>query len=194
MALFNEARLRALAKSRVIQLNESTATTFERNLRASAALSAFSIFLSHSYLDKELILGITVSLQALGYTVYVDWKDDDQLNRSTVTKGTAEVVRNRIIQSNSLFFATTDNAKDSKWMPWELGYMDGKKGRSAILPVSNAAAPTNTYKGQEYLGIYPYIVVDNDNRGRERLWVHEDATTYVTFDDWLLGTNPKKHG
>jgi hypothetical protein len=128
--------LRALAKARTSQLYESASDALEKSMKASAALSAFDIFLSHSYLDEELILGTTEHLEGMGYVVYVDWKQDTQLNRDKVTKESAETVRGRIIQSKSLFFATTESAKDSRWMPWELGYMDGKKGKSAILPVA----------------------------------------------------------
>jgi len=151
------------------------------------------IFLSHSYLDKELILGITDYLEKMGYVVYVDWKQDQQLSRDNVTKETAQVVRGRITQSKSLFFATTEAAKDSKWMPWELGYMDGQKGKSAILPVSPIETSSDKYKGQEYLGVYPYITGSNDTSGKPRLWVHEDAETYVMFEAWLGGKQPYKH-
>jgi|ERR1022692_381828 hypothetical protein len=193
MALLNEARLRTLAKSRASRLYDSTSGALQKSLKASATLSAFDIFLSHSYLDKELILGIAEYLEKLGYVVYVDWKHDTQLSRESVSKDTAQVVRGRITQSQSLFFATTEGAKDSKWMPWELGYMDGKKGRSAILPVSQNSSSSDAYNGQEYLGIYPYITTDDDTKGKERLWVHEDAVTYVTFDAWLKGSQPRKH-
>ncbi|HEX7362461.1 MAG TPA: TIR domain-containing protein [Bryobacteraceae bacterium] len=162
-------------------------------MKASAALSAFNIFLSHSYLDKELILGLTQYLEKMGYTVYVDWRHDTQLSRENVTKETAEVVRKRIIQSDSLFFATTNNAKDSRWMPWELGYMDGKKGKSAILPISRHEDSGDTYQGREYLGIYPYISTGRNREQKERLWVHEDAQTYVVYEAWISGSHPRKH-
>lgn len=77
-------------------------------------------------------------------------------------------------------------------MPWELGFMDGKKSKSAILPVSQNSA-SDTYKGQEYLGIYPYITRDTDTNQRERLWVHESAETYINFDAWLSGKQPYVH-
>ena len=193
MALLKEARLRALARSRSARFYESTSDSLEKSLRASAALSAFDVFLSHSYLDKELILGITEYLEKMGYVVYVDWREDAELNRDKVTKGNAEVVRRRITQSQSLFFATTEGSKDSRWMPWELGYMDGKKGKSAILPVEQNGGSGDAYKGREYLGIYPYIARGEDRRGNQRLWVHEDADTYVRFDLWLRGQHPRKH-
>jgi hypothetical protein len=193
MALLNEAHLRSLAGSRASRGYGSTSDALQKSIKASTALSAFTIFLSHSYLDKALILGITEYLEQMGYVVYVDWREDTQLSRDNVTKETAALVRTRIMQSDSLFFATTDSAKDSKWMPWELGYMDGKKGKSAILPIARTVTLGDIYAGQEYLGIYPYIASGNDKERKERLWVHEDAMTYVTFDGWLTGSQPRKH-
>jgi hypothetical protein len=143
-------------------------------------------------LDKELIDGIADYLEKMGYVVYVDWKQDGQLNREHVTKETAQIVRGRITQSKSLFFATTDGARESRWMPWELGIMDGQKGKSAILPVSASQTSSDRYKGQEYLGVYPYITGSNDTHGKPRLWVHEDEETYVVFDSWLDGKQPYK--
>lgn len=141
MALFNEAQLRSLARTRTSRLHESTTDSLQKSVKAATEKSAFDVFLSHSYLDKELIVGITEGLERLGWVVYVDWREDTQLNRDKVTKETAEIVRSRIIQSKSLFFATTDGALDSRWMPWELGYMDGKKGKAAIFPVSQTGNP-----------------------------------------------------
>ena len=100
------------------------------------------------------------------------------------------MLRERIGQCKALFFATTAGAKDSRWMPWELGFMDGKKGRSAILPVASVGTSDDSYRGQEYLGIYPYITKSNDTNGRERLWVREDKRTYVAFDAWIGGKEP----
>jgi hypothetical protein len=193
MALLSEARLRTLAKSRVSRLYESTSDALQKSMQAAAALSAFNVFLSHSYLDNELIVGITEYLEGMGYVVYVDWRQDAQLSRDNVTKETAEVIRGRITQSDSLFFATTDNSKDSKWMPWELGYMDGKKGKSAILPVSRDGGSGDVYDGREYLGIYPYIANGRDNADKDRLWVHTNAETYVLYDLWIKGAKPQKH-
>jgi hypothetical protein len=193
MALLNEARLRGLAESRASRAYDSMPEAFQKTIKASKASTAFHIFLSHSYLDKQLLVGITEYLEKMGYGVYLDWREDAQLSRDNVTKETAQVVRERIAQSESLFFATTASAKDSRWMPWELGYMDGKKGRSAILPVTPNDTSSDTYRGQEYLGIYPYISGGNDKSGKERLWVHENAETYIVFDDWIKGKQPVKH-
>lgn len=164
--------------------------TVEVALECLFRLSSFR--LSHSYLDKELMIGTTEYLEGLGFAVYLDWREDSQLSRDDVTRETAEIVRARIGQSRSLFFATTTSAKESRWMPWELGYMDGKKGRSAILPVTRNDTFSDEYEGQEYLGIYPYVSGGTARGGGERLWVHENEETYIVFEEWLKGNQPRK--
>lgn len=42
----------------------------------------YDIFLSHSFSDAELILGVTQIIKAQGRTVYVDWIEDKALNRN----------------------------------------------------------------------------------------------------------------
>ncbi|MBK6616473.1 MAG: hypothetical protein IPG27_21115 [Ottowia sp.] len=125
----------------------------------------------------------------MGYEVYVDWIHDRQLSRDSVTKETAEVLRRRMRSSKSLFFATTANSSASKWMPWELGYKDGQNKRAAILPVSQSS--TNTYSGQEYLGVYPYVTEDRaQGQTNKSLWINESPSRYVSFDAWLSGQEP----
>jgi hypothetical protein len=101
----------------------------------------FDIFLSHSYKDTiddpvELLVGMKRYLESLNYKVYVDWLVDPKLNRATVTRTTAKTLRTRMDNSDCLFFVTSKNSQESKWMPWELGYMDGTNGRTAILPLA----------------------------------------------------------
>lgn len=116
----------------------------------------FDVFLSHSINDAELVLGIKVLLEGQGLRVYVDWIEDKALERDHVTVQTAEVLRKRMKQSDSLLYLATDNASKSKWMPWELGYFDGFKNEGvAILPVLDKSDAQ--FDGQEYLGLYPAI-------------------------------------
>jgi len=155
----------------------------------------YHIFLSHSSKDANLILGIVEEFKRFGYKTYVDWIDDPQLDRTHVTKKTADKLRERMIESQSLLYAATDNATTSKWMPWELGFIDGKKDKAAILPIFiSDSYSSHTYRGQEYLGIYPYCIKSTYEHfpNREGLWILEDANTYVPFDDWLKGKKPTK--
>ncbi|WP_382161572.1 toll-Interleukin receptor [Hydrogenophaga sp. ANAO-22] len=188
MSLFIEANLRQRARAG-IPFNKSATHVLSERVQANVRVSQFDIFLSHSFNDQELILGIMMSLEDMGYKVYVDWVHDGQLSRDRVTSETATVLRLRMKMSKSLFYATTINSSASKWMPWELGYMDGHNGKAAILPVAQQS--TTSYSGQEYLGVYPYVQKDLvRNTSSERLWIHRNPSTYVLFDDWLKGIEP----
>ena len=188
MGLFTEVNLRARA-ARGVPIQKSAGTILNERILAKANVEQFDIFLSHSLTDQNLILGIWLSLEDMGYEVYVDWIHDRQLSRDNVTKETAQVLRRRMRGSKSLLFVTTANSSSSKWMPWELGYKDGQNNHAAILPVSQNDA--NSYSGQEYLGIYPYITKDTaQGEVKDRLWINESSTCYVSFDAWLSGKEP----
>lgn len=154
----------------------------------------YDIFLSHSYTDKKVILGLLrVLTEDFSYSVYVDWINDQELDRTSVNRDTAEQLKYRMQCCKCLFYATTENASSSKWMPWETGLMDGLKHRVAICPlVSNT---TDSYYGQEYLGIYPYVSKDaQEDDTKQILWINKSPDTYITFDGWLQGRDPIKHG
>jgi len=152
----------------------------------------YDIFLSHSYKDANMILNIKRIIEDMGFSVYVDWIDDPQLERTKVTSDTADLIRNRIDSSRCLIYVTSEKSIDSKWMPWELGYADGaKEGLAAILPVSESLVSTETYNGREYLGLYNYITKCTImGTHKSALWVNKDSKTYVVFEDWLEGTIP----
>lgn len=191
MALFRESDLRARA-DRGIPLQKSAGSILSEKVLGSAKSDQFDIFLSHSLSDQKLILGIWLTLEDMGYKVYVDWIHDRQLSRDSVTKETAHILRQRMTNCKSLFFATTGNSSSSKWMPWELGFKDGKNGRAAIFPVSLSAG--DSYLGQEYLGIYPYVSKDPSKGSNiDKLWINESTTCYVLFDKWIKGQEPYEH-
>lgn len=173
----------------------------------------FDIFLSHSYKDKEIIPYLKKELESLGYTVYVDWINDRFLSRETVNKGTAKVLQKRMRQSKSLLFATSENSSNSKWMPWELGYFDGiRNKRVAILPILKEKSSKNNFKGQEYLGLYYYVTINNLSKTFENepmmmepksfreliekskkvqaLFIHQDESSFVPYNSWLDGEEP----
>lgn len=189
MALFKESYLRTRAATGTPAL-ESVDTVLGKKVTASSATDQFDIFLSHSFSDKNIVLGIWLALEDMGYNVYVDWIHDRHLSRETVTKATADLLRNRMRSSKGLFFATSSGSAASKWMPWELGFKDGHNQKAAILPI--AQTDTQSYVGQEYLGVYPYITEDvaAGSDPRKRLWVRRSSTCYVLFDSWLLGHEP----
>ena len=149
MAYFTESHFRYYRAS----LNES-----QRNFSATAGRdinTIFGIFISYNIHDKEVVRGVYNELTEMGFKVYVDFIIDPDLNRANVTVDTAKKIRARLENSRSLIYAQSPNAVMSKWMPWELGVVDGHTKRCAILPIF--ASETNIYAKQEYLKLYPVI-------------------------------------
>ena len=161
MPLYNSQYLKELATSikgkRLIFEAKESARTRNKLFRSSDKFESFDIFLSHSFDDKEIVHGLYLELTAKGYKVYVDWIIDSHLDRSNVTKSSAELIRRRMKSSKSLLLAISANAAMSKWMPWELGYVDGNTNRCAIIPVSEEASSYRSFNRVEYLKLYPYI-------------------------------------
>lgn len=150
----------------------------------------FDIFLSHSFLDKLEVEGLYIELTRMGFKVYVDWIIDPHLDRNNVTKVTATHIRNRLKSSKTLLLGISVNASISKWMPWELGYVDGHTNKCAIIPVSRESFPEGSFRGVEYLSLYPFIKKNRDMNNKDRLWVIEEARKYVVFDNWINGFQP----
>lgn len=181
-------------------LNARAEGTFRLLAEAAKAtpVRTFDIFLSHAFADKSIVLGIYTLLSQSGFSVYVDWIHDRQLDRSAVSPATADVLRKRMRQCKSLFFVTTTNATDSKWMPWECGYFDGhdsklagevvQHGHVAILPVVEAGQ--STFKGVEYLGLYPLAEKGNHLRRNVNIHNQSDRTRYKHFDAWVANGHP----
>jgi hypothetical protein len=51
-----------------------------------------------------------------------------------------------------MVYVVTQNAAASKWMPWELGFFDGVRGKVLVYPVDEAAPAAA--KQQEYLKLF----------------------------------------
>ncbi|WP_430446869.1 MAG: toll/interleukin-1 receptor domain-containing protein [Pseudomonas piscis] len=154
MSFFTQDEARAAAKQ--AKGNRNIKAVITESMESYKEADSFDIFLSHSSSDANLVIGIKKLLEQRGKRVYVDWVDDPELDRSRVTKDTAARLRHRMVQSESLFYVATDNATNSKWMPWELGFFDGLKHEKVrILPVLLSA--NQRFDGQEYLGLYPVV-------------------------------------
>lgn len=175
MSLLVESEVRARAKLAAQRVHASTESLLRESQKMDRA--SYDIFLSHSKLDSELILGVKLVLESDGHSVYVDWISDPQLDRTRVSAATAAKLRVRMGQSHSLFYVHSKNASASRWMPWELGYFDGRNGNVAVLPIVDAAS--SRFHGEEYLGLYPYVDVTGAT-----VYIHRDASTYKRFADW----------
>ena len=198
---FKEGELRAKAQKRA-KTTRADAVTRQRvakdilhsdSIIKGGPAKTYDIFLSHAFKDHELVLGLKADFEDHGFSVYVDWVEDDGLDRTKVNAETAHLLRQRMSQCRALAFAYTSASPESKWMPWELGYFDAlKKSRVALLRIDLDAA-TQGYVSQEYLQLYPYIEKAKDKKQQDRLWVERDAKTYVVLNEWLDGKEPILH-
>jgi len=154
----------------------------EARSRSVKSVEAFDVFLSHRYLDAKEVLALKALIESHGLRVYVDWIESPELQRVNVTKETAAQLRNIMKRSHSLLYADSKNSSGSKWMPWELGFSDGLHSRVAIIPVTDQEQASESFQGQEYLGIYPYLTLTGN-----RLFVRESASNYVLLSEWIKG-------
>jgi len=150
-----------------------------------SALNSYDIFLSHSYDDARVVKQVRDMLEEKGFSVYVDWIEDDHLDRGKVTPESASVLRNRMNACNSLLYITSESAEKSVWMPWELGYMDSRTGRVAVAPILDEEPD---FEGREYLGLYPYLDLTNDS-----FYIHRSTSEWVGFSNWMKGDNPQRY-
>ena len=195
MALFNKKKL-----ERIARLNRKICEALaQESTRPNVTMGTYSvmnendkydIFLSHSSKDKEAVGGLaSLLMDEYNLKVYVDWINDPGLDRTNVTKDTAEILKIRMSNSSSLFYVTSENAPESRWMPWELGIMDALTGKVAICPLSNKDTTEDTYNGQEYLGLYPYVSERPTLFLDKHLWIHDENNIIITFERWIKKIN-----
>jgi hypothetical protein len=194
MALYSRQSLNSARSARLRKsVSTRTARAILKEAAAVPATTNFDIFLSHRYLDAEAIFELKLDLEDLNYSVYVDWLIDD-LDRSNVTRETAGRLRTRMEHCRCLFFAFSSSSGGSNWMPWELGFCDGAHGKVAILPVLEKHVGSDSFSGQEYLTLYPYVSKGPATKEPSpTLWINESEEVYVQFDSWLEGNSPRRH-
>lgn len=182
MVYFNESELQGYAGAVTAAGATDTLTKAARS-----AYGTHDVFLSHSVRDARVVLGVKKLLEARGLSVYVDWIDDKDLDRDRVSADTAARLRVRMKNSRSLIYATSRAASGSRWMPWELGFFDGRMGpeRISILPIESTRAVD--FVGQEYLGLYKILEKILDN-GRNLPYVVEHKERRAeTLDSFAKG-------
>ena len=113
------------------------------------------IFLSHSHKDKDIIKPVIAFLRMSGINVYVDWLDETM--PKFTSRETAEKIQRKIKECDEFIVLLTENSKESKWVPWELGYSDGVKSlnKISILPIKrDLATKDSDFTGVEYMHLY----------------------------------------
>lgn len=147
-------------------------------MRESSARRIAGVFLSHSHEDKDLILPAVRFLQSQGVRVFVDWLD--QSMPINISGDTAKILKNKIKEYSKFVVLVTENSKNSKWVPWELGIADGHKpiANIAVLPIDRY---TCRFTGNEYLDIYPKIEFYEN---QWLVWLSEPRV-FKYLPDWL---------
>lgn len=155
-----------------------------------------SVFISHKHDDLEDLKGVLGFLKhTYGVSVYID-SQDPTMPKITSAE-TALNIKDRIRACNKFILLATNNAIDSKWCNWELGYGDAHKFRKniALFPMKPKSSFDSSYKGSEYMSIYPYICyydgTEKYDSGRPiprgyYVRYHENNKSYITaLADWF---------
>jgi hypothetical protein len=153
----------------------------------------YDIFLSYSYHDKAYALKLTKLFERSGFSVYIDL-NDNSIDRNSVSGDTAKKIASIMDKCKSLIYLYSKASSISKWCPWELGYVSGKKNfRCAKIPLVQFSNDTR-YDKQEYLEMYPTIDYEKAKNSTESFfWVNESENKYVKLKEWINGKNPYIH-
>ena len=133
----------------------------QRALKSLPSIANTTIFLSHSHKDRVLAEGLRNYLADLGISLYIDWQDSDMPDKPS--RETAEKLKRRINDMKVFLVLCTDNAINSRWVPWEIGVADSFKKPDKILiaPVANSYG---SFAGSEYLQLYKRIEIASDGK------------------------------
>lgn len=153
--------------------------------RAVEASVLSSVFLSHSSKDSEQLPGAIALLEKHGASVYIDKKD---LSLPAVTDvSTAEKIKERIKECRKFVILTSENSKDSRWVPWELGLADGYRTPANVAILPTVMNGNHKWTEQEYLGVYSRIAhgkFQNDPKDVFMVWDHR-TNSGTELSAWL---------
>jgi hypothetical protein len=158
MTYLTEDLVRRRAQARAQKYGRTVQGALKAEARKDA--TRYDVFLSQTIHDREIVFGVyTILTEDLGLTVFCDWVESPQTDRSAITPENARYVRDRMERSDTLLFVDSDSADQSKWMCWEIGWFDGAKGKVGVLPVVKTSS--SPYRGREFLGLYPRVETDD---------------------------------
>ncbi len=146
------------------QLNEALKTQNYRMIceevrqkRTAPLDMTYDIFLCHSTDDHEEIRALKAFYENQGKRAYVAEIDDPGISSNGINKHTARTLQNRMMHSEELYYILSKNSQDSTWMPWEVGFFDGKKSgiKIKVVPiVDEHDYEILDFPGHEYLELY----------------------------------------
>ncbi len=182
---------RNITKSELQSISRSFTVNEQRQILKSARSQSVSVatFLSHSSKDIEILPGVINILKNHGAVVYIDEVDPNM--PPYTSHETARLLKERINNSKRFVLLTSENSKDSRWVPWELGLADGYKSmnRIALFPSSDSMY-VDKWSSWEYLGLYLKIVWGKLRGYDKEVWMvlDEESNTATELSAWLSGS------
>lgn len=158
----------------------------DHRIEKRALASAADVFLSHSSLDKDALPKAIGFLDAHGAKVYVDKTDKELPQRTSAETGAR--LKERIAQCPKFIVLVTANSKSSRWIPWELGIADERKKMPNVALLPDVGNQTSAdWPEQEYLGLYPRIVLNTFKGQSAPVWMVLDHhnNTGIELREWL---------
>ena len=91
------------------------------------------VFISHKMEDAEKAQRLKRRIESFGLTCWID-ADDAEMERIQKAlpvdyKLLTDRIREHLRTCRCLIFAFSAKSRESRWMPWELGFFDGRWGR-----------------------------------------------------------------
>lgn len=155
-SIFNQGDFSAYSR---IDLREARSDSFEISHYQKAKTT---VFISHKHDELDDLKGFIGFLEK-NYKVkaYID-SQDPTMPKITSPK-TARTIKSRIKSCERFILLATNEAVTSKWCNWELGFGDAHKypEHIALVPMKPKGTSNDSYKGTEYMKIYPYIAYYN---------------------------------
>ncbi len=155
-----------------------------------------TVFVSHKHDDLADLKGVLGFLeQNYNVKTYIDSRDPTM--PAVTSARTAMNIRDRIKECDKFILLATNGAIESKWCNWELGYGDANKFKRhiALFPMKPSHTSDYSYKGSEYMRIYPYIVYCNGTekytngspitRGYYVINEEQDGNYFTPLAEWF---------
>jgi len=155
-----------------------------------------TVFISHKHDDLENLKDIIGFLEKeYAVKAYID-SEDSQMPKITSAE-TAANIKARIKECRKFILLATENAINSKWCNWELGYGDSVKfpNNIALFLFKSKGTSDAQYIGSEYMKLYPYIVYrsagekyENGQSIQEGYYIrteNSNGNTIVPLSEWL---------
>lgn len=196
MPLFSKPQLEEDFRRRDTLQKSATSIIINEAISKAKNKGGYDIFLSHRHADinNNHLAELVSEIKEMGYSVGVARNERPALSRQRITAEGGEYLRDLMNRCRCLLYVVTERSAQSIWMPWELGYCDGKHGRVAIVRIQELLSKSESYPGPEDLGLYPYVTKTKPQKeDRYELRINRTADEYVDLRSWLKGGLPKSH-